>query len=88
MSVVLYTSATCGYCVRAKRLLDSKSVVYQEISVDRDPAMRSKMVELSQRRTVPQIFIGEHHVGGCDDLFALEHSGDLDDMLRENNQSS
>ena len=87
-TVVIYTSALCGYCTRAKQLLDSKSVAYQEIRVDQNPNMRLEMIERSQRRTVPQIFIADHHVGGCDDLFALERSNDLDDLLQNSNQPS
>jgi len=78
----------CGYCTRAKQLLDSKSVAYQEIRVDQNPEMRLEMIERSQRRTVPQIFIADQHVGGCDDLFALERSNDLDDLLHNSNQPS
>ncbi len=87
-TVVIYTSALCGYCTRAKQLLDSKSVAYQEIRVDQNPEMRLEMIERSQRRTVPQIFIADQHVGGCDDLFALERSNDLDDLLHNSNQPS
>lgn len=81
MAVVIYTTAFCPYCIRAKRLLDSKQVTYDEIKVDNNPALRSKMMELSGRYTVPQIWIGERHVGGCDDLYALERSGGLDPLL-------
>lgn len=81
MAVVIYTTTFCPYCIRAKRLLDSKQVGYEEIKVDNDPALRSKMTQLSGRYTVPQIWIGKQHVGGCDDLYALERSGRLDPLL-------
>lgn len=81
MSVVIYTSALCGYCMRAKQLLDRKSVAYEEIRVDKNPEKRIEMIERSKRRTVPQIFIADQHIGGCDDLFELERSSGLDDLL-------
>lgn len=80
--VIIYTSANCYYCVQAKKLLDQKGVAYQEIRVDLDPKQRDIMMQRSGRRTVPQIFIGDHHVGGCDDLYALEKSGKLDLLLK------
>ena len=79
--VVLYTTPICGYCAAAKRLLDARGVPYREIDVLMDPAMRAEMGARSGRRTVPQIFIGDTHVGGFDDLNALEHSGELDALL-------
>lgn len=79
--VVVYTTPFCGYCAAAKRLLDAKGVEYQEIDVLMDPAQRAEMGARSGRRTVPQIFIGDTHVGGFDDLNALEHSGELDALL-------
>lgn len=81
MAVVIYTTAWCPYCIRAKRLLDSKLVPYNEIKVDNNPALRSEMTQLSGQHTVPQIWIGEQHVGGCDDLYALERSARLDPLL-------
>jgi glutaredoxin 3 len=81
MAVVIYTTTWCPYCIRAKRLLDSKQVTYREIKVDNDPALRSEMTRLSGRYTVPQIWIGDRHVGGCDDLYALERSAGLDPLL-------
>lgn len=81
MAVVIYTTAFCPYCIRAKRLLDSKQVAYEEIKVDNNPTLRSKMMQLSGRHTVPQIWIGERHIGGCDDLYALERSARLDPLL-------
>jgi len=79
--VTIYTSAWCGYCMRAKALLDRKGVAYSEIDVDGHPASRQEMMARSGRRTVPQVFIGEHHVGGSDDLAAAERSGELDRLL-------
>ncbi len=81
-SVVMYTTQVCPYCVRAKQLLKARGVTdLQEIRVDLDPDARVKMMEITQRRTVPQIFIGETHVGGCDDLEALDHAGKLIPLL-------
>lgn len=79
--VTIYTSAWCGYCAMAKRLLDSKGVRYDEIPVDMDVTRRAEMEQRSGRRTVPQIWIGERHVGGYDDLAALERAGQLDALL-------
>lgn len=76
--VTIYTSATCPYCDRAKMLLKRKNIAYTEIRVDQDSEKRIEMQNKSQRKTVPQIFIGDHHVGGCDDLYALEAAGQLD----------
>lgn len=78
----MYTTQVCPYCVRAKALLKQRGVdSIDEIRVDMDPSARSRMVELTGRRTVPQIFIGETHVGGCDDLFALDQRGGLMPLL-------
>lgn len=80
--VTIYATMFCPYCTRAKRLLDGKGVKYHEIDVDVTAGARAEMVKRSGgRRTVPQIFIGEAHVGGCDDLHALERAGKLDAML-------
>jgi glutaredoxin 3 len=79
--VVMYSSRFCPFCVRAKALLSKKGANFQELIVDGDNALRKEMMEKSKRHTVPQIWIGETHVGGCDDLFALERAGKLDDML-------
>ena len=81
-AITLYVTGWCPYCDRAKGLLTGKKLVYQEINVDDDAKFREEMVERSGRRTVPQIFIGDTHVGGCDDLFALEGSGELDRLIR------
>ena len=81
MAVTLYTTRFCPYCVRARQLLDMKRVQYTDIAVDAEPELRLEMMERSGRRTVPQIWIGEQHVGGFDDLWLLEQQGRLDDML-------
>jgi len=82
-AVKMYTTAFCPYCVRAKQILKSKGVdEIEEIRIDSDPAARSTMMEITQRRTVPQIFIGDTHVGGCDDLVALDSRGGLMPLLQ------
>lgn len=81
-AVKMYTTAVCPYCVRAKQLLKSKGVEQiEEIRVDTDPKVREHMMEITGRRTVPQIFIGSTHVGGCDDLIALDAQGGLVPLL-------
>ena len=77
----MYVTGWCPYCQRAKALLSTKSLVVNEIDVDDDARFREEMIARSGRRTVPQIFIGETHVGGCDDLLALEGSGELDRLI-------
>jgi len=79
--VVMYTTRFCPYCMRARQLLSQKGVQFEDIAVDNDPKMRQKMVKLSKRHTVPQIWIGDRHVGGCDELMALERQGKLDSLL-------
>lgn len=80
--VKMYTTAVCPYCIRAKQILKSKGVAaIEEIRVDMQPDERVKMMEITGRRTVPQIFIGETHVGGCDDLIALDGRGGLVPLL-------
>lgn len=79
--ILLYTGNRCAYCNAAKRLLDSKGAEYTEVNVDEDPDKRDEMVERTQRRTVPQIYIGELHVGGFDELSELSHDGKLDELL-------
>ncbi|MCQ3829024.1 glutaredoxin 3 [Microbulbifer elongatus] len=79
--VVIYTTRYCPFCIRAKYLLDNKNVPYTEISVDGDRALRAEMTAKAGRHTVPQIWIGDHHVGGCDELMAIERSGELDSLL-------
>ena len=81
--VKMYTTAVCPYCIRAKQILKSKGVAHiEEIRIDMDPAARATMMEVTQRRTVPQIFIGDTHVGGCDDLIALDGRGGLIPLLQ------
>jgi glutaredoxin 3 len=83
--IVMYSSGWCGYCYRARKLLESKNVPFEEIDVDSRPGAREEMITRSGRRTVPQIFIGETHVGGCDELMELEASGGLDPLLNQGN---
>jgi glutaredoxin 3 len=80
--VTVYVSDWCPYCQRAKSLLQKKQVVFSEINVDDDEKYRAAMIARSNRRTVPQIFIGDKHVGGCDELYALDGSGDLDRLIQ------
>lgn len=78
----MYATGACPYCTRAEQLLMRKGVSsIDKIRIDLDPAQRDSMMSLTGRRTVPQIFIGDYHVGGCDDLFALDHAGELDPLL-------
>lgn len=80
--VLMYTTAVCPYCVRAKQLLKARGVTeIEEVRVDLDPERRDEMMQKTQRRTVPQIFIGDNHVGGCDDLHALDAAGKLKPLL-------
>ena len=82
-SVTMYTTAVCPYCVRAKQILKARGVEdINEIRVDMQPQERVKMMEITGRRTVPQIFIGDTHVGGCDDLMALDGRGGLLPLLQ------
>lgn len=82
-AVRMYTTAVCPYCIRAKQVLKAKGVAQiEEIRVDTDPSERQKMMELTGRRTVPQIFVGDTHVGGCDDLIALDSRGGLVPLLQ------
>lgn len=81
-AVTVYSAGWCPYCQRAKNLLNEKQVVFTEIDVDEDPKLREEMMARSSRRTVPQIFIGDKHVGGCDELFALDRSGELDRLIQ------
>ncbi|MFC0280435.1 glutaredoxin 3 [Falsigemmobacter intermedius] len=85
MSIVeIYTTPTCPYCQRAKRLLTAKGVAFTEIDVSADPAMREKMtIRANGGRTVPQIFINDRHVGGSDDIHALDAAGKLDPLLKD-----
>ncbi len=80
--VLMYTTAVCPYCVRAKQLLKARGVTHiEEVRIDTDPARREEMMSRTARRTVPQIYIGDTHVGGCDDLIALDQAGQLLDLL-------
>ena len=82
-AVKMYTTAVCPYCVRAKQILKSKGVEQiEEIRIDTDPAQRDHMMQITGRRTVPQIFVGQTHVGGCDDLMALDAKGGLLPLLQ------
>lgn len=81
--VIIYTTNTCPYCNRAKSLLNKKNVNYSEINVENDEALRDEMIaKAGGKRTVPQIFIGDYHVGGCDDLYEYESQGKLDKLLQ------
>ena len=77
----IYTSQLCGFCYRAKQLLDNKGVSYEEHSVDGNMELRRELIERTGQRTVPQIWLGGKHIGGCDDLYALERAGQLDALL-------
>tara|TARA_R110001592_G_scaffold7126_1_gene40142 strand:+ start:9169 stop:9441 length:273 start_codon:yes stop_codon:yes gene_type:complete len=79
--IIMYSSQYCPFCFRAKSIFQQKSVAFDEINVDMDSALKQEMIEKSGSRTVPQIWIGEHHVGGCDELMELQRSGELDKML-------
>jgi len=82
-AVKMFTTAVCPYCVRAKHLLKSRGVEQiEEIRIDLDPAQRDHMMQITGRRTVPQIYVGETHVGGCDDLMALDAKGGLMPLLQ------
>ncbi len=82
-AVRMYTTQVCPYCVRAKALLKQRGVAQiDEVRIDLDPSQREQMIALTGRRTVPQIFIGDTHVGGCDDLMALDRSGGLAPLLQ------
>lgn len=87
-TIVIYTTNICPYCIRAKRLLERKKVEYQEIRIDNDPKQMLIMLQRSQRRTVPQIFIDDYHVGGYDDLAELDVDGELDKLLMLNNDNT
>ena len=81
-AVLMYSTGVCPYCVMAERLFVSKGVTIEKVRVDLEPARRAEMMERTGRRTVPQIYIGETHVGGYDDLAALDQAGKLDELLR------
>jgi len=81
-AITLYMTGWCPYCQRAKQLLTRKNAAFKEIDVDDDARLREEMTERSGRRTVPQIFIGDRHVGGFDDLYALDGTGELDRLIQ------
>jgi glutaredoxin 3 len=84
VDIVIYTTRTCPYCARAKELLREKNLPYEEIPVDGDPEARAEMVvRANGRTTVPQIFFGGTHIGGCDDLYDLDYEGELDRILAD-----
>jgi glutaredoxin 3 len=80
--VTLYLSEWCPYCQRARGLLTKKKVIFNEINIEDDAKFREEMITRSNRSTVPQVFIGDRHVGGCDDLFELDRSGELDRLIQ------
>ncbi|STX43550.1 glutaredoxin Grx [Legionella donaldsonii] len=80
--VIMYSTVYCPYCMRARQLLESKGVSYTDIRIDDEPDKRDEMIAKSGRHTVPQIFINGQPIGGCDDMYALEHQGRLDELLR------
>lgn len=83
MKVIIYTKEGCSYCMQAKQLLEQKGLTYTEIRVDLNPVVREEMVQLTGRKTIPQIIIQGKSIGGFDDLYALETSGQLDKMLKK-----
>jgi glutaredoxin 3 len=83
--ILMYATGVCPYCVRAEQLLRRKGVTeIEKVRVDMDPQQRDLMMQRTGQRTVPQIFIGERHIGGCDDLYALDQAGELDSLLASN----
>ena len=80
--IIIYTAPLCPYCTMAKRLFERKGASYEEINIDSQPSLREEVMTKTRRRTVPQIFIGEFHVGGFDDLQALDRQGELDPLLQ------
>jgi len=82
VKVLMYTTAACPYCTKARNLLQRKGIAFDEVAIDRDPPQREAMVARSGRETVPQIFIGEHHVGGYDDLTVLDATDELEELLQ------
>lgn len=85
--VIMYSTAVCPYCIRAEQLLKSRGVeAIEKIRVDLDPEARERMVEQTGRRTVPQIFIDDRHIGGCDELYALDRAGGLTALLAKSDE--
>ena len=85
--ITMYSTSWCGFCSMARRLLEQKGATWQEIDVDAEPGRREEMMQRSGRHTVPQIWIGERHVGGFDDLSALASSGELDRLLEADSEA-
>jgi len=81
-AITMYMTAWCPYCQRAGTLLTQKKIAFTQINIDEDSTSRQEMIARSGRRSVPQIFIGDRHIGGCDDLFALDGTGELDQLLQ------
>jgi glutaredoxin 3 len=81
-AIIVYVTGWCPYCERARNLMTKKGLKFNEINVDEDAKSRDEMIVRSGRRSVPQIFIGDKHIGGCDDLFALDGSGELDRLIQ------
>lgn len=81
-TIIMYSTGYCPYCVKARELLNKKNAPFTDIRIDLQPELREEMIAKSNRHTVPQIFINGHHVGGCDDLHALEAQGKLDPLLK------
>jgi len=79
--ITMYTSAVCGYCVAAKNFLKSRNLQWKEVRIDTDPAARERMVSLARRTSVPQIFVGDTHVGGYDDMMALHRAGGFEPLV-------
>ncbi|CDZ76879.1 Glutaredoxin-3 [Legionella massiliensis] len=82
-TVIMYSTGYCPYCTRARQLLERKGVEYTDIRIDENPDKRAEMIAKSNRHTVPQIFINGQHIGGCDDMYALEDQGQLDQLLQK-----
>jgi glutaredoxin 3 len=80
--VWMYSTALCPYCVRARRLLEHKGVAFEEVRVDLEPQRRAEIYHRTGRRTVPQVFIGDRHIGDCEEIYALEAQGKLDALLK------
>ena len=80
--IIIYTGRLCPYCTMAKRLIERKGVSYTEIDVDSEPGLRQDLMEKTKRRTIPQIYIGDRHIGGFDDLQAMDYRNELDPLLQ------
>lgn len=81
--IVMYSAGWCGFCQRARALLERKGLAFRDIDIEQDPALRAEMIARSGRRSVPQIFIGSRHIGGFEELYALERAGGLEQSLRQ-----